>query len=283
MVLPAHRMAGPPSGRRALTAARDAWLEPPIPMTTKASASARTRAACSSRKSTRSGPAASSTLCQPRLSRYRSSPAAASASRGAAARTCSSSAPGASTGRASVKDRVMPSMLSPPWRSGPPCPQGSRLHQRGLAVAAELHNQGAHGLLHATAHGVGNESHGPLVAGAVHDGVHDGGQEGPGVKGVPLLVQQLPDAAHLGVLLQLRVVAEQLAEVAGDGQADVGVHVDLADAAGDGRLQLLLGDAVGVLDVPPQGVDLIDDIPGHGGGARGTPGRPECPRDSCTP
>ena len=56
-----------------------------MPMTTKASASARTRAACSSRKSTRSGPAASSTENQPRLSWYCSSPASTSASRGAAA------------------------------------------------------------------------------------------------------------------------------------------------------------------------------------------------------
>ena len=88
-------------------------------------------------------------------------------------------------------------------------------------------------------------------------------------KGGALFVQQPPDRAHHGIVPQSGAVPEQLPQVAGDGQPDIGIHVDLADAAGDGGPQLVLADAVGVLDIPAQGVDLVHNILGDGGGAVG--------------
>ena len=63
------------------------------------------------------------------------------------------------------------------------------------------------------------------------------------------------------------MVCKQLLHVARDGQADVRVDVDLADAAGDGGHELVNGDAVGVLDIAAEVVDLADDVLRDGGAA----------------
>lgn len=63
------------------------------------------------------------------------------------------------------------------------------------------------------------------------------------------------------------MLGEQLAHVARYGEADVSVDVGFVDAGGDGRLELGQTDAVGVLDVAAQLVDLVDDVARDGGGA----------------
>ena len=65
--------------------------------------------------------------------------------------------------------------------------------------------------------------------------------------------------------LQFGIVPEQLPQVPGNSQTDVGIHIDLGDAQLGNFLQLLLGDAVGIGDGAAQLVDLLDNVLGNRG------------------
>ena len=143
---------------------------------------------------------------------------------------------------------------------------GDRLHILAGAAAAELHQQRRDRRHDAVLHAPDDPAHLGVGGIAGNDGVKNAAAVVAGVKVFGVGFQVAVKLSQGLAAAQFRLVGKQLQDVAGAGQADVGVHVDLADAALCHVRQLGDLDAEGVFQLAAQGVDGGHELLRHGGG-----------------